>query len=248
LPGWPHYLMDWTRTPPTCSCRDHCRRGGQRDPCKHVKARFLQLRWGTNARKAAGEELARYLRVRGVAGTSQEILLVVHTRLKVARETGCSGFDHGYNRLLSGVQGCSFLRPVVRPLASLLLRPGPERREVKLRQRWRRQQDNMRPARMKGAAHRGGGAAKRRDKSRDVGHNGGALARAQRKEKAKARGKKRRVRVVAAARQTSAGQVSLSLSSVQQAVSRVRVVPVIAPALSAFMARAQAGANKLFTF
>ena len=105
----------------------------------------------------------------------------------------------------------------------------------------------MRPARMKGAAHRGGGAAKRRDKSRDVGHNGGALARAQRKEKAKARGKKRRVRVVAAARQTSAGQVSLSLSSVQQAVS-VRVVPVIAPALSAFMARAQAGANKLFTF
>ena len=81
-----------------------------------------------------------------------------------------------------------------------------------------------------------------------MGHNGGALARAQRKDKAKARGKKRRVRVVVAARQTSAGQVSLSLSSVQQAVSRVRVVPVIAPALSAFMARAQAGADKLFTF
>ena len=82
----------------------------------------------------------------------------------------------------------------------------------------------------------------------DRKHLRGALARAQRKEKAKARGKKRRVRVVVAARQTSAGQVSLSLSSVQQAVSRVRVVPVIAPALSAFMARAQAGANKLFTF
>ena len=110
----------------------------------------------------------------------------------------------------------------------------------------------MRPTGMKGAAHRGGGAAKRRDKSRDIGHNGGALARAQRREKAKARGKKRRVRVVAAARQTTAGQVSLSLSSVTQAVSSVRKAPgppgVVAPALSAFMARAQASANRMFTF
>ena len=128
-------------------------------------------------------------------------------------------------------------------------RPGPERREVKLRQRWRRKDDSMRPTGMKGAAHRGGGAAKRRDKSRDIGHNGGALARAQRREKAKARGKKRRVRVVVAARQTTAGQVSLSLSSVTQAVSSVRKAPgVVAPALSAFMARAQASANRMFTF
>lgn len=54
-PTWPHYLIDWTCTPPSCSCRDHCRRGGQRDPCKHVKARHLQIRWGPHARKNAGE-------------------------------------------------------------------------------------------------------------------------------------------------------------------------------------------------
>ena len=167
---------------------------------------------------------------------------IVHARLNLSSRTG-------FERLVSGVHDCSFLRPAVRPLASMLLRPGPERQEVKLRQRWRRNDDSMRPTGMKGAAHRGGGAAKRRDKSRDIGHNGGALARAQRREKAKARGKKRRVRVVVAARQTTAGQVSLSLSSVTQAVSSVRKAPgVVAPALSAFMARAQASANRMFTF
>ena len=57
VPSYPHYLIDWTRTPPTCSCRDHCRRGGQRDPCKHVKARHLQLRWGQDARNSAGESI-----------------------------------------------------------------------------------------------------------------------------------------------------------------------------------------------
>jgi hypothetical protein len=189
-----------------------------------------------------GDELVRYLKMRGVAGTAEEILEVVHARLNLSSRTG-------FERLVSGVHDCSFLRPAVRPLASMLLRPGPERREVKLRQRWRRKDDSMRPTSMKGAAHRGGGAAKRRDKSRDIGHNGGALARAQRREKAKARGKKRRVRVVAAARQTTAGQVSLSLSSVTQAVSSVREAPgVVAPTLSAFMARAQASANRMFTF
>ena len=144
-----------------------------------------------------GDELVRYLKMRGVAGTAEEILEVVHARLNLSSRTG-------FERLVSGVHDCSFLRPAVRPLASMLLRPGPERREVKLRQRWRRKDDSMRPTGMKGAAHRGGGAAKRRDKSRDIGHNGGALARAQRREKAKARGKKRRVRVVAATRCTSA--------------------------------------------
>ena len=54
-PAWPHYIIDWTRTPPSCSCHDHCRRGGQRDPCKHVKACHLQLRWGADTRKTAGK-------------------------------------------------------------------------------------------------------------------------------------------------------------------------------------------------
>ena len=49
--------------------------------------------------------------------------------------------------------------------------------------------------------------------------------------------------VVVAARRTTAGQVSLSLSSVTQAVSSVReALGVVAPALSAFMARVQASA------
>jgi hypothetical protein len=188
-----------------------------------------------------GEELARYLQARGVAGTPLEILAIVHARMNLSRVSG-------YNRLLAGAQGCDFLRPAVRSLSSMLLKPGPERREVKLRQRWRRKPDSMRPVRMKGAAHRGGGAAKRRDKSRDVGHNGGAQAKARRKETAKGRAKQRRVRVVAAARQSSSGHVHLSVSSVQQTVPSVRVATQFAPALSAFMARAQASANRLFVF
>ena len=181
------------------------------------------------------------MQARGVAGTSQEILSIVHARLKLSNMTGVA-------RLVSGIQGCDFIRPAVRSVSSLLLRPGPERREAKLRHQWRRTVDSMRPARMKGASHRGGGAAKRRDKSRDVGHNGGAQAKARRNEQAKIRGKARRVRVVAAARQMAPGQVQLNLSSVRQVVSNVRATPCIAPSLSAFMARAQASANKLFVF
>ena len=40
----------------------------------------------------------------------------------------------------------------------------------------------MRPKGLKGASHRGGGAAKRRGPERAVGHTGGALAKARRKE------------------------------------------------------------------
>ena len=53
---------------------------------------------------------------------------------------------------------------------------GPERPEIKLRQRWRRRADSCRPVTLKGAANRGGGS-KRRGPERAVGHNGGALAR-----------------------------------------------------------------------
>jgi len=113
-----------------------------------------------------------------------------------------------------------------------------------------------RPVSLKGAAHRGGGA-RRRGPERAVGHNGGALARAKRIEEqrakraqtAKKRQKSKRVRVVAAARQVCTGQVQLSLGSVRSAAAAgVRQAPVSAPQISAFMARAQAAAGKLFTF
>ena len=35
-PVGPHYLQDFSRTPPFCSCPDHVKRGGAHDPCKHV--------------------------------------------------------------------------------------------------------------------------------------------------------------------------------------------------------------------
>jgi hypothetical protein len=146
-------------------------------------------------------------------------------------------------------------RPAVRNVSSIV-RPGPERREIKLRQNWRKQVDMCRPVSLKGAAHRGGGA-RRRGPERAVGHNGGALARAKRIEEqrakraqtAKKRQKSKRVRVVAAARQVCTGQVQLSLGSVRSAAAAgVRQAPVSAPQISAFMARAQAAAGKLFTF
>jgi hypothetical protein len=37
-PTTKHYLQDFTRTPPFCTCPDHTKRGGAHDACKHVKA------------------------------------------------------------------------------------------------------------------------------------------------------------------------------------------------------------------
>lgn len=125
------------------------------------------------------------------------------------------------------------------------LRKGPERREVKLRHKWRRGVDPMRPKGLKGASHRGGGAAKRRAPERAVGHTGGAQAKARRKAQGK---KKKNVRVVAAARQMGAGRVQISLSPVGQVATSVHAVPVVAPAVSGWRARVQASASKLFVF
>ena len=66
-----------------------------------------------------------------------------------------------------------------------------ERKEIKLRQRWRRRADSCRPARLKGAANRGGGS-KRRGPERAVGHKGGAMARAVQREAGDVSGKHRR--------------------------------------------------------
>ena len=146
-------------------------------------------------------------------------------------------------------------RPAVHSVSSIV-RPGPERREMKLRRKWRRQIDTCRPTTLRGASNRGGGA-KRRAPERAVGHKGGALARAKRTEDAtakrsqtaKQRRQTKRVRVVAAARQLGHGQVQLSLSSKASAMpASVQQAPVSAPKISAFMARVQTAAGKLFTF
>ena len=100
-PSLPHYLIDCTRTPPFCTCRDHCRRGGQRGAFsvtlltftslffpvwthfrKHVKARLLQMHWGDSARERAGDSLVSYLQARGVDGTADEIMGTVRGQLK----------------------------------------------------------------------------------------------------------------------------------------------------------------------
>jgi hypothetical protein len=41
-PTYPHYLVDFTRTPPFCSCPDYTKRGGAHDLCKHGKAATLK--------------------------------------------------------------------------------------------------------------------------------------------------------------------------------------------------------------
>jgi sugar diacid utilization regulator len=72
---------------------------------------------------------------------------------------------------------------------------------------------------------------------------------ANRTKHAKKRQQAKRVRVVAAARQRGIGQIQLSLSSVRSAaVAGVRKALVSVPTVSAFMARAQTAAGKLFTF
>ena len=56
-------------------------KNGRSDPCKHVKARLLQLRWGESARERAGASLGAYLHARGVAGTQEEILETAKAQL-----------------------------------------------------------------------------------------------------------------------------------------------------------------------
>lgn len=253
-PAGPHYLQDFSRTPPFCSCPDHVKRGGAHDPCKHVKAATLYRLRGEDAATTASHELVSYLRARGVAGTAVEIMTIVRARLAQVESAMALPSAEIWCPAMRWFPSLDF-RPAVRNVSSIV-RPGPERREIKLRQNWRKQVDMCRPVSLKGAAHRGGGA-RRRGPERAVGHNGGALARAKRIEEqrakraqtAKKRQKSKRVRVVAAARQVCTGQVQLSLGSVRSAAAtRLRQAPVSAPQISAFMARAQAAAGKLFTF
>ena len=84
-PVGPHYLQDFSRTPPFCSCPDHVKRGGAHDPCKHVKAATLYRLRGEDAATTASHELVSYLRARGVAGTAAEIMTIVRARLPLCR-------------------------------------------------------------------------------------------------------------------------------------------------------------------
>ena len=200
----------------------------------------------------------RYLHARGVAGTTEEILSIVQARLAQVESAMALPEGQGWCHVAAWFPSLDF-RPAVHNVSSVV-RPGPERREVKLRHKWRQQADTCRPRGLKGAANRGGGA-RRRGPERAVGHKGGAMARAKRVEEnaeknhanrtkhAKKRQQAKRVRVVAAARQRGIGQIQLSLSSVRSAaVAGVRKAPVSVPTVSAFMARAQTAAGKLFTF
>jgi hypothetical protein len=60
-PSYPHYLIDWTRTPPACSCRDHCRRGGQRgeETCPHLLSARANFPHFDRARKSDEKSAVR---------------------------------------------------------------------------------------------------------------------------------------------------------------------------------------------
>ena len=254
-PTTAHYLQDLTRKPPFCSCPDHTKRGGSNDSCKHVKAATLYGLRGDAAARIAGDELVRYMQARGVEGTADEILGVIRARLAQVESAMAVPAAEAWCPVARWFPSLDF-RPAVRNISSVV-RPGPERREVKLRHAWRHRVDTYRPATLKGAANRGGGA-KRRAPERSVGHKGGALARAiqrsesgraKRSQGAKKNAKQRRMQIVAAARQRGKGQIQLSLSSIRCAASvGVRPAAIVAPAISEFMARAQTAAGKLFTF
>ena len=219
-----------------------------------MKAGTLYRLRGDVAATVASDELVKYLHAMGVAGTATEIISIVRARLAQVESATALPSAERWCPAALWFPSLDF-RPAVHNVSSVL-RHGPERREIKLRRKWRHQKDTCRPTRLRGAANRGGGA-KRRAPERSVGHKGGALARAKRAEDAtakrvqstKQRQQTKRVRVVAAARQRGRGQIQLSLSSVQRAsVPSVRQAPVSAPGISAFMARVQSAAGKLFTF
>ena len=203
---------------------------------------------GEGARRAAQGELVNYLRARGVAGAETEIIATVQERLAQVESAMASPLAEAWATAADWFPSLDF-RPAVRNVTSVL-RPGPERQEVKLRYRWRKRADSCRPQTLKGGAHRRGGA-KRRGPERAVGHNGGAMARAMRAEesrdalKAAQQAKRiaKRARMVTAARRKEGGASEPSHSAV---AASARVDPT--NTLSAFMKRIKESANGMFTF
>ena len=114
---------------------------------------------GETAIQQSWEEIIQFFAARGCAGTAEEIKRVVLNRIQGAKILG---------------QAAKVLPKTFRPqmhnlsappsgLAAAVsgLRRGRERREVKLRQQWRRVEDKSRPSGLTGAAHRRGGSLKR---------------------------------------------------------------------------------------
>ena len=141
---------------------------------------------GDKAAAVSEDELVSYLQACGVDGNAVEILGIIRARLARVELVTAFGGWMGWMPALDFRVGLRNVSSVVSGV-----RRGVERKEIKLRQRWRRRADSCRPTNLKGAANRGGGS-RRRGPERAVGHKGGAMARAMQREAGDATGIKRR--------------------------------------------------------
>jgi len=114
---------------------------------------------GETAIQQSWEEIIQFFQARGCAGTEEEIKRVVLNRIqgaKILRQAAQvlpTSFRPQMHNLSAPPSGLA--------TAVSGLRRGRERREVKLRQKWRRVEDKSRPSGLTGAAHRRGGSLKR---------------------------------------------------------------------------------------
>ena len=114
---------------------------------------------GETAIQQSWEEVIQFFQARGCAGTTEEIKRVVLNRiqgakiLRQAEKVLPTSFRPQLHNLSAPPSGLA--------TAVSGLRRGRERREIKLRRKWRRVEDKSRPSGLTGAAHRRGGSLKR---------------------------------------------------------------------------------------
>ena len=202
-----------------CSCPDHLHRGSARHQCKHGIAVALTLKRGVEAEAIALAEVTRYVSGR-FAGDADENVATIRARM--AKETEMAVVpDTMLAQLRSAVEKACLLPR--QPGKAKGITRGPAVAEKKTRHLYRRKEveDTMRPADLTGGSNRGRGARATVDASK-LGHAGGRVAKARRKETKKKKAKAaravlvkgRRVRnpqVIAGVKRTAEGGIAVSV-------------------------------------
>jgi hypothetical protein len=209
------YVVDLTRPGRFCSCADHGHRGSTRDRCKHITAvQCFQLPAAT---ATAEREVSAWLAKRCV-GEPEELLQVMKARIKAAA-TPTPQLSR-WEQLREAVARLPLPAVMAQPDGAVAgVRRGPEVAELKVRHQWR--QDKMRPAGLDGPRFRGRGALKFQvgDASK-IGHEGGALSKARRREAKAKKAKANREKAVSAARAAHAPSAQEQVATTMSAWGR----------------------------
>eukprot|EP01047_Picozoa_sp_COSAG01_P024825 COSAG01_NODE_1548_length_9950_cov_29.480865_6_plen_452_part_00 len=201
-----YYVVDLRRPGRFCSCPDHGQRGSTRDRCKHITA--VECFEQPAAVQTAEREVTAWLAKRCV-GEPAELLEVMKARIEAAA-TPTPQLSR-WEQLREAVARLPLPAVMLQPDGAVAgVRRGPEVAELKARHQWR--QDKMRPRGLDGPRFRGRGALRQQvsDASK-IGHKGGTLSKARRRE-----AKAKKARAAAQQRKRAAPSAAPSAPLVQR--------------------------------